>query len=108
MDLCCIVHSKQNRGAANGNAADGQVKSEAAREPAPQPSLASQMRVGPVAGTTPGNPLGQPNRQGGTVTDSPSALAFSGSRQVTSTQQKPPKRGRPTEAPSHKWKEPKR
>jgi hypothetical protein len=40
MDLCCIVHSKQNRGAANGNAADGQAKSEAAREPAPQPSLA--------------------------------------------------------------------
>src|SRR5213594_2689116 len=40
MDLCRIVHSKQNRGAANGNAADGQAKSEAAREPAPQPSLA--------------------------------------------------------------------
>jgi len=74
----------------------------------PHPSLASQMRVGPVSGTSAGNPLARPNRQAGTTTDAPSSLAFSGSRQVTSTQQKPPKRGRPTEAPSHKWKEPKR
>jgi MinD-like ATPase involved in chromosome partitioning or flagellar assembly len=74
----------------------------------PHPSLATQMRVGPVSGTSAGNPLGRPNRQAGTTTDAPSPLAFSGSRQVTSTQQKPGKRGRPTEAPSHKWKEPKR
>jgi hypothetical protein len=73
----------------------------------PQPTLASQMRVGPVSGTSAGNPLGRPTRQAGTTTDAPSSLSFSGSHQTTSTR-KPPKRGRPTEAPSHKWKEPKR
>jgi pilus assembly protein CpaE len=73
----------------------------------PQPSLASQMRVGPVSGTSAGNPLGRPARQAGGTTDAPSSLSFSGSHQITSTQ-KPPKRGRPTVAPSHKWKEPKR
>jgi hypothetical protein len=73
----------------------------------PQPSLASQMRVGPVSGTSAGNPLGWPN-QAGTTTDAPAPLAFSGSRRITSTQQKPPRRGRPTEVRSHKWKEPKR
>lgn len=78
-----------------------------ARPAKPQPSLASQMRVGPVSGTSAGNPLGRPTRQAGTAADGPSSLSFSASQQITSTQ-KPPKRGRPTEAPSHKWKEPKR
>jgi hypothetical protein len=74
----------------------------------PQPSLASQMQVGPVSGTSAGNPLGWPNRPAGGPADAPASLAFSGSRQLSSTQQNPTKRGQPTEAPSHKWKEPKR
>ncbi|HXL42063.1 MAG TPA: AAA family ATPase [Actinomycetota bacterium] len=74
----------------------------------PQPSLATQMRVGPVSGTSAGNPLGRPNRQAGTTTDAPSSLAFSGSRQVASPQRAQSRRERPTEARSTNRKEPKR
>ena len=52
----------------------------------PHPSLASQMRVGPVAGTSAGNPLGRPTHLADKAPDAPTALAFSGSRQVASPQ----------------------
>ena len=74
----------------------------------PHPSLASQMRVGPVSGTSAGNPLGRPNRQAGTTTEAPSTLAFSGSRQVASPQRPQNRRERPTETRSTNRKEPKR
>ena len=72
----------------------------------PQPSIATQMQVGPEMGATPGNPLGPTNRSGGQSPDGePKTLVFSGSRPQPPAQ---PQGGRqrPTEAPSANGKEP--
>jgi pilus assembly protein CpaE len=75
----------------------------------PQPSITTQMQVGPPMGATPGNPLGQANRSSGPFPeDGPSTLVFSGSRQQVPTPQPQGGRQRPTEAPNANRKEPRR
>jgi pilus assembly protein CpaE len=73
----------------------------------PSPSIATQMRVGPPSGSSPGNPLAQAAHNGGPRPEpETSTLMFSGSRQTTPNFYGPQgRRERPSESPITNAKE---